>query len=432
MIVIWSLQLLLLLRFADVVYGQLSFSNNGDGTATITTCNRYYSGAVTIPDTTNGLLVTSVGDNACNDCTGLTSVTIGNNVTNIGIFAFNYCVNLTNATVGNHVSSIGQCAFEYCQSLASITIPSSVTSVGLDAFAACFQLKGIYFQGNAPVLGYNVFGSDDFATVYYLPWTGGWASANPGVPMLLWDSQPLLQNGGFETGDFTGWTFLGNTIVSGYIYDAVESSSSTFPVTHSGRYGILLGDNQLASLSQALTTIPGQYYILSLWLENMSSGMTQIFKVSWNTNSVTTNTICSIVNPPAFSWTNLQFLVTTTSTNTTLLIQAENDPSAFGLDEISLTPIPKPTLQASVIPPNGFQLSWVTAPGMQTNPFGFDITGSSNLVILVDTCTNIAYPAWTPIGNNLGNSFISSNGTYYFKDLDWTNYQSKFYRFHSP
>ena len=44
--------------------------------------------------------VTSIGDYAFEDCSGLTSVTIPNNVTNIGDFAFFYCYGLTNVTIG--------------------------------------------------------------------------------------------------------------------------------------------------------------------------------------------------------------------------------------------------------------------------------------------------------------------------------------------
>ena len=58
--------------------------------------------------------------------------------------------------------------------------------------------------------------------------------------------------------------------------------------------------------------------------------------------------------------------------------------------------------------------------------------GSSNLVIVVEACTNLANPGWTPIGTNTLNTFIGTNGTSYFSDPDWTNYPGRFYRLRSP
>ena len=92
--------------------------------------------------------------------------------------------------------------------------------------------------------------------------------------------QSLVQNGGFETGDFTGWTLVGNTIVYNWrgnstVYDAVEDAASGYDVVHSGTYGAFLGDDQLATLSQSLTTVAGQNYLLSFWLDNPVSGSVQ-------------------------------------------------------------------------------------------------------------------------------------------------------------
>jgi hypothetical protein len=65
--------------------------------------------------------------------------------------------------------------------------------------------------------------------------------------------------------------------------------------------------------------------------------------------------------------------------------------------------------------------------GVQTNQFGFTITGSSNLVIVVEACTNLANPLWSPVGTN-----TLTNGSSYFSDPQWTNYPSRLYRLRSP
>ena len=66
--------------------------------------------------------VTSIGDYAFYEQTGLTSVTIPNSVTSIGLYAFAHCTGLTSVTIPNSVTSIGDWAFAYCDSLESVTV----------------------------------------------------------------------------------------------------------------------------------------------------------------------------------------------------------------------------------------------------------------------------------------------------------------------
>jgi hypothetical protein len=46
------------------VKAQLYYADNGDSTATITGCGPNFNGAMTVPDTNNGLKVSSIGDSA--------------------------------------------------------------------------------------------------------------------------------------------------------------------------------------------------------------------------------------------------------------------------------------------------------------------------------------------------------------------------------
>ena len=70
----------------------------------------------------------------------MTSITIPNSVTSVGDQAFDECTGLTSITIPNSVTSIGDVAFYNCSSLTSITIPNSVTSIGERAFYGCSRL----------------------------------------------------------------------------------------------------------------------------------------------------------------------------------------------------------------------------------------------------------------------------------------------------
>ena len=70
--------------------------------------------------------------------------------------------------------------------------------------------------------------------------------------------------------------------------------------------------------------------------------------------------------------------------------------------------------------------------GVQSNAFGFNMSGSSNLVIVVEACPNLLNDTWTSIGTNTLDSFIGTNGTSHFGDPQWTNYPVRFYRLRSP
>ena len=101
--------------------------------------------------------VTSIGDHAFWDCSGLTSVTIPDGVTSIGDSAFSGCTALTSVTIPGSVTSIGGGAFSGCTSLTSVAIPSSVTEIGGSAFSGCTGLTSVTIPDSVTSIGDSVF-----------------------------------------------------------------------------------------------------------------------------------------------------------------------------------------------------------------------------------------------------------------------------------
>ena len=139
--------------------------------------------SVTIPSS-----VTSIGNSAFSGCSGLTSVIIPINVTSIGNGAFSSCTKLANVTLnsnsivsakrtsstsfksifgdqvtnyilGDNVTAIGERAFYNCSGLTSVTIPNSVTSIDYSAFSECDQLSSVTLGDDITSIASSAFPS---------------------------------------------------------------------------------------------------------------------------------------------------------------------------------------------------------------------------------------------------------------------------------
>jgi len=132
---------------------------------------------------------------------------------------------------------------------------------------------------------------------------------------------PVIANGGFETHDFLGWS--GNGVVTNGARYA-----------HSGTYGVQFPAPGQTSggLLQNVPTTPGTNYLLSFWLNCDGTTPSEVL-VWWNGTN-----LMDRVDLPNVGWTNLQFRVYTTGTQTPLEFDGNDSGGGyFGLDDISVT-----------------------------------------------------------------------------------------------
>ena len=201
--------------------GGIYYNTTGEAEVEVTSGSTEYTGDVVIPSSVSysgtTYSVTAIGEDAFEDCSGLTSVTIPNSVTRIGTDAFygcselkkvhindlsawckidftdwvsnpTYyaqklylngkeitnlvipdditvikpyvfwgCSGLTSVNIHNSVTEIGKFAFYYCSGLTSVDIPNSVTTIGHSAFADCTGLTSVTIPNSVTSIGDGAF-----------------------------------------------------------------------------------------------------------------------------------------------------------------------------------------------------------------------------------------------------------------------------------
>ena len=146
----------------------------------------------------------------------------------------------------------------------------------------------------------------------------------------------LIQNGGFETGNFTDWGNPGYGDVTNVTQDGLSA--------YEGQYYAQLFNSGRDLLAQNLTDTTGQQLTLTFYVASVNiTGFDGIFSTYWNGIL-----LAQIISGQTFGWTKYSYTVMSTGADQLAFegIQNYGSGSFWGIDGVSLTPpqaVPEPS-----------------------------------------------------------------------------------------
>lgn len=318
-----------------------------------------------IPDEFDGRVVTVIAVAAFEYNHAITAVSVPDSVTDIQGYAFYDCTNLVSVSLPAHLNSIGSFGISYCLSLTNLALPDGLTYMADQALMHCETLTNISIPRTVTSLGIQ---------------------ALAGCSKLLAINVDLL-----------------NPVycsLDGVLFDKTKTMLMQYPGGKPGTYRI----------PDSVTNLQAGPFASCV-------GLTGLIVPK------------AIVNFGSFTCYNCA--------NLKAVYFLGNAPSA-GTGALDLTPaivyyFPATTGWAPTFHGHPTVLwnpeisTLDSSLGIKNDQFGFNITGTSNLTIVVEACTNLANPAWTAATTN-----ILTGAPFYFSDPQWTNYSARFYRLRSP
>lgn len=368
-------------------------------------------GTVAIPGTITGLPVTTIG---------------------YGVFADNS--SLTNVTIPDSVTTIGERAFGF-SGLAGVTIPDSVTNLGASAFAGCSSLATVVIGRGVSDLGYAVFEASGLSSV------------------IIPDSVITIGTETFALSTVTNITIPSSVTSIGYsaFYQCTRLTGVTIPdsVTNIGAYAfkfcpnlasLTIGGNvtslgAAAFMGTALTSVAVPDNVTNIEDGPLTiGGSFGLFADCTGLTNVVVGRGLAYLGVGAF--TRCQSLVG---------VFFQGDAPTPGQDMFGQDIFHYTDSAIVYYLPNtaGWGPTYAGRPtalwnpqvqpadanfGMREERFGFNITGTAGIPLVIEACTNPPTGSWMPV-----QTCTLTNGLLYFSDPEETNkYPVRFYRIRSP
>ena len=405
-----------------------------------------YTGAdstVTIPDTINGLPVTSLGFYVFfGSSSSLTSVAVPSTITSINSGTFYDCPNLLEITVdvaNSAYSSQDGVLFDKNQTTLILyprgkagryLIPNNVNTIGALAFSSCTRLTGITIGDSVTTINYTAF---EYCSSLLEITVDAANSAYSSLDGVLFDKNKstliLYPNG--RTG-----SYLIPNSVNAIGFKAFASCANLMSITIPNNVTTIRGLAFEYCTSLVNITIPNTVTIIerqafynctSLTSITIPNNLTTIessmFSFCTSLTSITIPSSVTSIQINAFSncnnLTSIYFEGNAPSLNGSIFSSTGKivyyQPETTGWD-ITYDGCPT-VLWYSRLQINGARFS------SQENNFEFTINGPSDLVFVVETCESLDDLKWTPV---ITNTLVDS--AFAFNDLQRTNYPTRFYR----
>jgi hypothetical protein len=145
------------------------------------------------------------------------------------------------------------------------------------------------------------------------------------MPLTIHADQ-LVTDGGFESGDLSGWRQSGNA--------TPYNTEVQMDDPHGGSYYANLGPSGSDGyLTQRLNTVAGELYEITFWLGSDGETPSDFSATFGN------DTLFSQSDLPFFEWTEFTYTAVAQSASTVLKFGFRDDPGFLSLDDVSVSSI---------------------------------------------------------------------------------------------